>query len=410
MIYLKDSTTTYSVDAHRNQTQGERGTLYNYPFKDLGGSVRSGLSLQEVSFTPYVTTLSTIPWKDIIAISFDNTTWQTVYLVDYSLNTVPGGSVYPFTVNMIVSPLKTGTNHTYPDKWGLDTQAVSQDGNHASLVKLTYYAPRFYFPFTQSLVDFAGSAVIFTRASTKSYGGVTYAKNEPVFDDGLYIGTDDVAELKTDNPTKGTILFKLKYKESTTTKYILKNSDFYVKKNATTGEITLTKGATVLTVSYNNADYEAGDDLLIGIKWDTTTYLACAKWDSTNLTFDAATLDTDSAAMTLTFRDTYLGSNGTADWLKDIFSDFIYYDYEVDNWTTAKYNLTLDPLRFNNFYIQNTVAGTIILEDGVLTDENDNDITFYTSGELIELTSGDVEMKEGLSAKWTTEIKDCFVL
>jgi len=71
-----------------------------------------------------------------------------------------------------------------------------------------------------------------------------------------------------------------------------------------------------------------------------------------------------------------------------------------------KYVLTLNALRFNDFYIANKTAGIITFDEGKLTDEDDNDISGFVSGTLLE--EGIIEMTEGLSAKWTAEIKDCF--
>jgi hypothetical protein len=71
-----------------------------------------------------------------------------------------------------------------------------------------------------------------------------------------------------------------------------------------------------------------------------------------------------------------------------------------------KYVLTLNALKFNDFYITNKTAGTITYDEGKLTDEDGNDISGLTSGDLVE--EGIITMTEGLSAKWTAEIKDCF--
>ena len=71
-----------------------------------------------------------------------------------------------------------------------------------------------------------------------------------------------------------------------------------------------------------------------------------------------------------------------------------------------KYVLTLNALRFNDFYVANKTAGTITYDEGCLTDELGNDISGLTSGDLLE--EGVITMTEGLSARWTTEIKDTY--
>jgi len=407
MIYLQTDTTTYQIDAQRSHTQSERVTFYNYPFQDEGGSIRRGLNLQEVSFTPSIEDVNTIPFKDVKYISFDNQTWQKVYSVDFSWNSVPTGIKYPFTVNMTISPLRLGAEHSYLGLWDYATQSVSQNGNHNSPVKITYYAPQFYFPFQQSLVDFVGSSVTFTRGSTKTYNGVTYQANEPVFDNGLYIGTNDVASLNIPSTSEGTLLLKIRYKEGSGDRNILTTSNFTLWIDETNQQIKLTQGPNTLSVSYST--YESGGTWLVGIQWDAlNTYLAFGEWDDTNLTFISPA--TDSGAFTISFESTYLGSSGTDSWLGDIISDFIIYDYKITNWTTATYHFTLEPLNWNNFYISNQTAGKIIFEEGRLTDANGTDITGLTSGTIIELISDDVQMKGGLSGRWDVEVKDCYVL
>jgi len=93
-----------------------------------------------------------------------------------------------------------------------------------------------------------------------------------------------------------------------------------------------------------------------------------------------------------------------------ILNNLIQYNYVLTAANYGDLNFTLDPLNWNDFYIENTTAGTIIFEDLNLTEENDIDITGLCSGEIIDLTAGNVEMNGGLSAKWQIEIKDCYVL
>lgn len=71
-----------------------------------------------------------------------------------------------------------------------------------------------------------------------------------------------------------------------------------------------------------------------------------------------------------------------------------------------KYVLNLDSLKWNDLYIVNRTAGAITFDEGKLTDEDGNDISGLTSGN--PPTDGDIEMTEGLSAKWTAEIKDTY--
>jgi hypothetical protein len=502
MIYLKSLTTAYSVDAHRNQTQDESGVIYNYPFTDLSNSIRIGLNPQRISFTPYITNLSTIPWRDIISISFDNVTWQKVLFMDFSFNTIPGGGVYPFTVNMIISPLRLGTAHASGNMWGLTSTTLANAGDHTAYAKLVYYAPRYYFPLLQNLVDFAGSSIALINASTKTYGGVSYPANTPIFDEGLVIASNDVASLTITDYVAGTLLLKIKYKGQNllNPRTILKTANFDLQLNRIAQTINLVRGGNlglnlltanqsdaevdttgmaaswgtlsrtivagefyagiagfkavatsvntmgiytstkpavtagkyhcfsvyakastalknwyllidwynaadaylssssstivaastsftrlfliaiapatatkcvvkialitptigdilyadnlmleeieddetspsdwavggtryIPSVNYANDAYVNGRIYFIGIKWNATnTYLAVAQWDNINLTFEEGSLQTTSGAFTISFGSSYLGSNGTSQFLGDSLSDFVLYDYEV---------------------------------------------------------------------------------
>jgi hypothetical protein len=411
MIYLKTPSQTYSLPERTSISQPMDYFSYHQPFTDLNYGFPLGLDSQELTVQLRPVDLL-IPFNDVIYVSFDNVTWQkviTIKVIDFGLPFK--GAHYPLALRIVASPLRLGSSHASGDKWGLASTTLAQSGNHTAYAKLVYYASRFYFSLMQNLIDFAGSSITFARASAKTYGGVSYPANTPIFDTGLYIGIDDVAKLDISNYASGTLLIKIKFKEGsdTTERDILKTLDFKLWLDETNQLIKLTKGANTLQCAYSNTDYEAGAIYLIGIKWNATnTYLAVAKWDSTNLTFQAASLVTTSGAWTIIFGMTYFGSSGTDKWMKDILSDFILYDYEVTGWTTAKYVLTLNPLRFNDFYISNKTAGIITYDEGKLTDEDDNDISGLVSGTLLE--EGTIEMLEGLSAKWTAEVKDTYFL
>jgi hypothetical protein len=260
MIYLKSLTTTYLIDAHRNQTQDERGIIYNYPFTDVSDSIRTGLNPQRISFTPYITNLSTIPWRDIILIGFDNVTWQKVLFMDFSFNSIPGGGVYPFTVNMLISPLRLGASHASGNKWGLASTTLANAGDHTAYAKLIYNAPRLYFPLVQNLVDFAGSSIALTNASTKVYGGVSYPANTPIFDEGFVIASNDVVSLNIPGYVAGTLLLKIKYKGQSllNPRTILKTANFELQLDRIAQTINLVRGGNLglnlLTANQSNAE------------------------------------------------------------------------------------------------------------------------------------------------------------
>jgi hypothetical protein len=572
MIYLKSLTTTYLIDAHRNQTQDERGIIYNYPFTDLSDSIRIGLNPQRISFTPYITNLSTIPWRDIISISFDNVTWQKILFMDFSFNTIPGGGVYPFTVNMIISPLRLGMTHASGNIWGLNaTPNLVNAGNHTAYAKLVYYAPRLYFPLVQNLIDFAGSSIALTNVSTKTYQGVSYPANTPIFNEGLYLSNEfaDVAKLTFYNTTVHTIIAQIKstryptdwvigsggitnlltanqsnaetdttgmdssggtFSRTTTAgefyagiagfklvstgagniyictdpisagvtagKYyafsvyakastVAKNwyirivwfdaADGYLDVTATTSvaaSISFTRLFVIGKAPATAAKYRvdvmllatvAGDTLYIdNLMLEQINETTIKVWDdgSTNClwidipnsllvwkdyvntfwvdfpTIQFLTENSAQVRQVVTIVVTHNGDikglhckyeggafdDSTSDaldalvWTNEMtlgrfdgsLFNLIQYNYILIATEYGDLDFSLDALKFNDFYITNKTAGTIIYDEGKLTDEDGNDISGLTSGDLLE--EGIITMTEGLSARWTAEIKDTYFL
>ena len=332
MIYLKTLSQTYSLLERTSVSQSMDYVPYHLPFTDSNYGIPLGLTPQELTVQLRLVDLS-VPFQDVIYVSFDNITWQKVIAIKLDFSLPFAGAHYPLVLRIVVSPLKLGIPHASGDMWGLDSVLLEQEGNHMAYAKLVYYAPRFYFPLMQSLVDFAGSSIAFTNASSKNYGGVSYPANTPIFDEGLVITSNDVASLNITSYVSGTLLLKIKYKGQSLVnpRTILITDDFELQLDRIQQTINLLKGGVLkLSVIYLNDAYENGRTYFIGIKWDAdNTYLAVAFWDDINLTFDSGSLQTASDAFTITFGDSYLGSNGTSQWLGDSISDFVLYDYEV---------------------------------------------------------------------------------
>jgi hypothetical protein len=410
MIYLKTATTTIPLLEKTSKSQPFSYNVYHQTFTDMNDGQPLGLEAQEILVNLRPLDLN-IPFQTVTDVSFDNVTWQKVIAIKVlDVNLPFKGAHYPLTLRILASPLRIGTAHASGDKWGLASTTLANAGNHQAYAKLIYYAPRYYFSLLQKLVDFAGSSITFTNAASKIYGGVSYPANTPVFDEGLVVLSGDVPSLTIPNYTSGTILLKIKWKTGTVAhRYIFTSPTFNLCIDKSTQKITLEGGPHNLSCSYNNTAYEAGQVYLIGLQWTAShTYLAVAKWDSTNLTFEAASIATANEAVTTTFGVTYLGyvAASPTQFLGDAISDFILYDYQVASWTTAKYVLGLSPLQFNDFYITNKTAGIITYDSGKLVDGNGNDITGLTSG--MPMVDGTIAMSAGLSAKWSAEIDDTY--
>jgi hypothetical protein len=417
MIYLRDtSNKTYTINGHATIKSDVDYYSYHIPYTALSYANSLGLKLQEITITGYLQSKTDIPLQNITKISFDNfSTYQNVFAVlNVDFQTVMSGFYIPFSASLLVSPLRYGTTRSATSLWGLTSTSLINYGNYKTYPSITYYAPRFYFPLNLNLIDFAGSSITFTNSNSKNYNGVSYPANTPIFDEGLLITTNDVATLNISNYTSGTLLLKIKYKAQNTSspRTILKNSNFELQLDKTNGYIKLIKGSDTLQVSYSNSTYEAGNVYLIGIQWNASnTYLAVAKWDSTNKKFDSSTLQTTSGAFTLSFGSTYLGSDGSGNWLGDAISDLILYDYQVSSWTSTSYNFTLNPLNFSGLYIANKTAGPITYQSGILIDSSGNDITGLVSGSPLVFnpaTSTTIQLLDGLSAKWDVSINDTY--
>ena len=185
---------------------------YHVPRTNVNGAVRNGLKLVPISITGDIVDRTACLWHDIQAVSFDSgTSYQTVYFASASFGDDRWSAIYPFTLELLASPLKEQTAVRYPTgatnyKWGLASQTlVSQAGNTGAPIELHYLAPLFYFPLQQDIQDFAGRGLTFTRALAKAHGGVSYGINSPIFDNGIYIGDDTSQDTPKWTPAVSTL-------------------------------------------------------------------------------------------------------------------------------------------------------------------------------------------------------------
>jgi hypothetical protein len=575
MIYLKTLTQTYPLPERTSKSSPMDYFSYHQPFTDLNYGFLLGLEPQELTVQLRPLDLS-IPFNDVIYVSFDNITWQRVIAIkvlDFSLPFK--GAHYPLTLRIVASPLRLGTTHASGNIWGLNaTPNLVNAGNHTAYAKLVYYAPRLYFPLTQNLIDFAGSSIALTNAASKTYQGVSYPANTPIFNLGLYLSNEfaDVAKLTFYNSAIHTIIAQIKStryptdwvigagegtpnlltanqsnaevdtsgmsgtggtfsrtttagefyagiagfkivstgsndisiqtstkttgltagkyycfsvyaKSSTTAKNWYVKIYWYDAAHALISAInsTLVPALTSFTrllvigkapantvectvfiklvasvvndVLYidnlmfeqiNETTITVWDDglknkLYIDIpnnllKWtDYTSTIQCAfptdqfLQENSSYTRKTITIVAIHNGSTKEIHCKYDGGtfndgSGALDllvWTNQItlgrfdgsLFNLIQYPYVLSASNYGSLNFTLNPLKFNNFYIANKTAGVIVYENGILTDENGNDITGLVSGSLIEFlpsVSTQVQMTDGLSGKWNVSVNDCY--
>jgi hypothetical protein len=202
---------TYSFEASVVKVHDTQDvTQYHIPFTQRNLAIRLGLSFQEITITCDQLSKTACKWWDVIAISLDSgTSYQTVYFSSSDLNDDRWSAIYPYSVLLIASPLKEQAAVRYPTtgyKWGLQSiTGISQAGNVSAFPIIHYLAPLFFAPLSNTLIDFAGQSVTFTRTASKVHAGVTYGVNVPIFDSGLYLASDTAQDVATWTPVASTL-------------------------------------------------------------------------------------------------------------------------------------------------------------------------------------------------------------
>lgn len=212
-LLVKYSTgSTYTLVANKVETGiAQDISSYHVPLTNINGGVRQGLKAVSITISGDIEDKTACLWHDIVAVSLDSgTSYQTVYFASVSFSDDRWSSIYPFSLELLASPLKEQAATRFPTgtafKWGLASQTlVSQAGNTGAPIELHYLAPLFYFPLAQSIEDFAGRGLTFTRTLAKTHAGVSYAVNIPAFDNGLYIGSDTSQDTPKWTPAASTL-------------------------------------------------------------------------------------------------------------------------------------------------------------------------------------------------------------
>lgn len=183
---------------------------YHIPNTSIVGMLRLGLGIQRITVSGDALDMSACLWHDVVAISFDSgTSYQTVYFAGVPYTSDCWSGIYPYALSLLASPLKEQTAVRYPTtgyKWGNQSiTGISQAGNVNAFPIIHYLAPLFYAPLSNTLIDFAGNSVTFTRTAAKDHGGVTHPINTPIFDSGLYLASDTAQDVATWTPPAATV-------------------------------------------------------------------------------------------------------------------------------------------------------------------------------------------------------------
>jgi hypothetical protein len=413
MIYLKYADNSIaSYDFHYQVGQTNNVSAYHIETTDLNRVVSMGLGLQTIQFTAWLYQKTDLNLLNLKAISFDNSTWQTI--LGYRLTqwtSQKAGRRIPFSITLLVSPLREGLEHDYSSQWD-GSISVSHSGNYKAIPKIVIQNPIAYFPFDTSIVGIYGNYLAFTSPA-RTYNGVSYNENEPVFDEGLYFNGDENSDLNISKTLSDyTIFFLLKWKNDTSySGTILKTNKFSIDWTDST-HITL-HGTADQTIAFPQTDYEAGKPVAVIIthKSDGSTSFICGVYDTTSETITTpASIDfTDTALNDITGTQ-YIGYDGATSHISEhSLSDLVVYPYEVPNPDTCEWHLTTEPINISGLYIDNTTSGTITFEDGVLTDSEGNNISYLISG-MIPTANPDTTLEKtgGLSCLWSASVKDTY--
>lgn len=178
------------------------------PLTNINGAIPLGLDWQTWTISGVIADSMSVRWHDIVWLSLDNIAWRAcrVQTTAFPTNNYQQ-STYELTV--LVSPILEGAAVRYPTtgyKFGLQSiTGISQAGNVSAFPTIHYLAPLFYAPLSNTLIDFTGAAVTFTRTASKVHAGVTYPINTPIFDSGLYIGSDTALDFAMWTPPVSTL-------------------------------------------------------------------------------------------------------------------------------------------------------------------------------------------------------------
>jgi len=209
-MYAKysDGSLIQLVQAKYARTDPQILSTYHVPLSDINGAIPLGLDWQTWTISGVIADSMSVRWHDIIWLSLDNVAWRAcrVQATAFPTNNYQQ-STYELT--MLVSPILEGAAVRYPAsgfKWGNQAiTGISQLGNTVAYPTIHYLAPLFYAPLSNTLVDITGQSVTFLRTASKVHGGVTYPINTPIFDSGLYLGSDTAQDVATWTPPASTL-------------------------------------------------------------------------------------------------------------------------------------------------------------------------------------------------------------
>lgn len=175
-ILVKYSTgSTYALVANASSIPVVQGVAVDHIYgTDLSLPRATGLEWGKVTISGDILDKAACAWDDIIAISYDaGTSYQDARSMGVEFQSDQWSGIYPYTLILMVSPLRYGATHTSSTYWGWTTATVPA-ATGAGLMRLSYQGPTRFWPLLNSLASVDGVNLTYTGT--------------PVFSNGLVVG------------------------------------------------------------------------------------------------------------------------------------------------------------------------------------------------------------------------------
>ena len=204
-ILVKYSTgSTYALVANASTIPIVQGVAIDHIYgTDQSLPRATGLEWGKVTISGDILDKAACAWDDIVAISYDaGTSYQDARSMGPVFENDQWSGIHPYTLTLMVSPLRYGATHTSSTYWGWTTATVPA-ATGAGLMRLSYQGPTRFWPLLNSLASVDAINLTFSRAAVEVYMGITYPINVPIYANGLLMDTGNRASASiTAKPAK----------------------------------------------------------------------------------------------------------------------------------------------------------------------------------------------------------------
>ena len=405
-IRYPDGSLIQLVQARYARTDPQILSTYHVPLTNDNGAIPLGQDWQTWVINGVIADPMSVRWHDIVMLSLDNVSWRKCRVqVPAFPSNMYQQSLYELTA--LVSPTLLGPVVRYPTtgyKFGNQSiTGISQSGNVNAFPTIHYLAPLFYSPMNNTLLDFAGQSVIFTRALAKTHNTVVYPINTPIYDAGLYLGSDtsqDVALWTPPVSVVKTVAMQIKMTRASgagAALTIWSSAHNTIAINTSTNVLTWTDGTTTVSITFPTASWTAGTVLDVIAIEDAAHAVTIA----VHAAGGSWVVGTGTLAL-LTWPQLTLGN------LEGSLCNLIEYPYALTSTEYQALAYSSLSLLFNTLFVGNRYAGEVVKNDSSrLINVSGTDISALLGGTDIPIGSAAVTIaqNQGLSARWYVELQ-----